>query len=86
MKFLNGCYNELHVSVLSPLVPYFNLRSQRISYYSLFLDFRVLKLSFGLEALLGDEISVGDYLEFPYHIGSSPYDLLGVWLCSHLVW
>ena len=86
MKFLTGCYNELHVRALSPLVPYFNLKGQRISYYSLFWYFGVLNPSFGLKALFGDEISVGDNLEFPYHIGSSSYDLLGFWLCSHLVW
>ena len=56
MKFLIECYIELHVSALSPLVPYFNLKSQKISLLLPFFGFGVLKPSFGLEALFGDEI------------------------------
>ena len=83
MKILFLCYKKLHVSALSSLVPYFNLKSQRISYYSLFLDFGVLKPSFGLDVLRGDEI---DLLGFPYHIGSSSSGFPGVSLHLLLFW
>ena len=86
MKFLTGCYNELHVSALSPLVPYFNLKSQRISYYSLFWISESWSRLLVLRHFSAMKFLVGGLLSSPDHIGSFSYDLLRVWLCSHLVW